>query len=231
MLIIVIRLSIIWILLLFVVRLMGKRQIGEMQMSEFITAFMLSELAAMPVADTGIPLLFSVVPILMLGAYEILTSYITLRSRTLQKLISGTPTILIRMGVIDQKAIKSSRITLAELMGELRQKNISDPADVAYAILEENGKLSVIPKKAAQPPTAEDLSKKYKENGICHTLISDGEVSVTGLSLSGRNLHDMEHMLKMAGYKSIRDIYLMTVDDAGVCRVVAREGKGRDEKR
>ncbi len=224
MLIIVVRLSIVWILLAFVVRLMGKRQIGEMQMSEFITAFMLSELAALPVADTGIPLLFSVVPILMLGAYEILTSYITLHSRTLQKLISGTPTVLIRMGEIDQKAVKSSRITLAELMGELRQKNIADPADVAYAILEENGKLSVIPKKAAQPPTADDLSKNLTENGICHTLISDGEVSVTGLSLSGRNLHDIEHMLRSAGYHSIEDIYLMTVDDAGVCRVVTKEG-------
>lgn len=230
MAVIVIRLLIVWVLLTAVVRFMGKRQIGEMQMSEFITAFMLSELAALPVADSGIPLLFSVVPILLLACLEILTSWSVMRSAAVQKLISGRPSVVIRMGEIDQAVLRQSRMTVSELMAELRQKNVPDPADVAYAILEENGKLSVIPKKSAQPPSAADLSRQVKETGICHTVISDGAVSAAGLSLCGRTLSDIRHLLKQNGYEDYRDIWLMTVDDAGTCRVV-RKQNGMGKKR
>ncbi len=231
MVVMIIRLVIVWVLLVAVVRLMGKRQIGELEMSEFITAFMLSELAALPITDSGVPLLFSVVPILLLAVFEILTSYALLHSRRLQKLVSGTPTVLIRMGTIDQAALRQSRLTLSELMGELRQKNIADPDEVAYAILEENGKLSVLPKKGMQPPTADDMAKAVKETGICHTLITDGEVSVAGLSLSGHNLRDVEHLLRQNGYRGIEEVYLMTIDDAGTCKVVRKaDFAGRAKK-
>ena len=226
--VIVIRLLIVWLVLLCTVRLMGKRQIGEMQMSEFITAFMLSELAALPVTDAGIPLLFSVIPMVLLAVLEILSSFAFLRLPGLARLAAGTPVVLIRMGEIDQRALLRTRMTTAELMGELRQKNVTDPEDVAYAILEENGKLSVIPRKSAQPPEAKSLGQPVRETGICHTLISDGQVSRAGLTLSGKTETDVRTILTDSGCPDIREIFLMTVDDAGTCRIVRKkksEGK------
>lgn len=217
------RLLIVWVLLTIVVRFMGKRQIGEMEMSEFITAFMLSELAALPVADSGIPLLYSVIPILLLAVFEILTSSAVMHSRFLQKLVSGTPAVLIRNGIPDQRAMKSCRMTIPELMGELRQKGYPDPFSIAYAILEENGKMSVIPKNAEVPPTAKDLSKNVKETGICHTLISDGEISYSGLSMSGRTEQDLQEILENSGIRDIKQVFLLTADDAGTFHLIRKD--------
>lgn len=225
MTVIVIRLLIVWAALLFAVRLMGKRQIGEMQMSEFITAFMLSELAALPVADTGIPLLFSLVPMLLLAVVEILSSFAFLRFPGAARLISGAPVVLIRMGKIDQRALLQTRMTTAELMAELRQKNVVDPADAAYAILEENGKLSVIPRKDTQPPDARDMGKTVKETGICHTLVSDGKISRAGLALSGRTEGDVKRMLSRFGCRDIRKVFLLTADDTGEATLILKTKK------
>ena len=221
--VIVLRLFIVFTLLTVVVRFMGKRQIGEMEMSEFITAFMLSELAALPITDSGIPLLFSVIPIVLLAIFEILTSWTMMHSAGMRNLISGRPTVLIRMGMIDQKALTQSRMTLSELMGELRQKTITDPADVAYAILEENGKLSVIPKESVQPPAAETLSVSVSEKGICHTLIADGKMSDAGIHLSGHSDEEVKKIMKQKGYPSPERIFLMTVNDAGEYRIIGKD--------
>lgn len=225
-----IRLILIYIILTVIVRFMGKRQIGEMQMSELITAFMLSELAAMPITDTGIPLLYSIVPILLLAILEIFTSYAFLRWGWLARLAAGVPQVVIRNGKINKSLLLSSRMTISELMGELRLKGYPDPDDIAYAILEENGKLSVIPKKASQPPEARDLARNVKETGICHTLIADGQFSVPGMSLSGHTADDIRHVLKQNGNIKPEEVFLMTVDDTGTFRIHKMDqpsGKGR----
>ncbi len=239
--VIAVRLVIVWVILTCMVRLMGKRQIGEMQMSELVTAFMLSELATLPVTDTGIPLLFSIVPIVLVSVLEILSSFAFLHAPFLSRLVSGTPVVLIRMGEIDRRALRAARMTLSELMGELRQKDVPDPEDVAYAILEENGRLSVIPRAMMKPPDAKTLSKPVRERGICHVLIADGVVSVSGLSLSGYTEEGVEQLLADNGIDSPKDVYLMTVNDMGECRIVrehdnvppaqsdnAKKGKGED---
>ena len=124
MTVILIRLVIVYAFLTLIVRFMGKRQIGEMQMSELIVAFMLSELAALPVTDTSIPLLYAIVPILLLAVLEILTSYAFLCSQKLARIVSGAPQVLIRDGRIDRMMLRYARMTLPELMGELRLKGI-----------------------------------------------------------------------------------------------------------
>ena len=121
MTVILIRLVLVYILLTLTVRFMGKRQIGEMQMSELVVAFMLSELATMPIIDTTVPLLYSVLPILLLAIMEILTSFAFLHSPTLSRIVTGTPQIVIRYGTINRKVLKNCRMTLSELMGELRE--------------------------------------------------------------------------------------------------------------
>jgi len=215
MTVIMIRLVIVYVFLTFTVRFMGKRQIGEMQMSELITAFILSELAAMPITDTGIPLLFSLIPIMLVAIMEILISYAFLRSRKLARMVTGSPQVLIRDGIIDAKALLSCRMTIAELMGELRLQGTPSPADIAYAILEENGRISVIPKAMMMPPDAQSVGISTEERGICHTLISDGVISRTGLTLSGYSETDLYNELTKRRIGSERDVFLLTVDDCG----------------
>lgn len=231
MTVIAIRLIIVYLLLYGIVRFMGKRQIGEMQMSELVTAFMLSELATMPITDSGIPLLYSVVPIVLAASLEILISFAFLKSNRLARLVAGTPLVVIRDGVIDRRALLSARMTLAELMGELRLHGTPDPSEIAYAILEENGKLSVLPKKETQPPDAKTVGKAVRETGICHTVIADGKLSVAGLSLSRHTAEDVRAVMKREGYRRTEDIFFMTVDDAGTWRIYPRANAVADGKR
>ncbi len=225
MTVIAIRLIIVYILLYVIVRFMGKRQIGEMQMSELVTAFMLSELAAMPVTDTGIPLLYSVVPIILAASMEILISFAFLRLPKLSRLVAGVPQVVIRDGVIDRSVLLSARMTLSELMGELRLNGTPDPADIAYAILEENGKISILPKKETLPPDAKTLARTVKETGICHTVIADGKLSVAGLSLSRHTAEDVRHVMAREGIRRMEDIFFMTVDDAGTWRIYPKNNR------
>lgn len=127
------RTVIIYILLLAVIRLMGKRQIGELEVSELVTTLLLSELASQPISDSNIPLLNAVVPILVLLTAEVILSYVLTKSKAAKKLLNGTPSILINKGVLDQKELNKSRISVEELMGELRLKDISDISAVNYA--------------------------------------------------------------------------------------------------
>lgn len=226
MTVILIRLVIVYVLLTLTVRFMGKRQIGEMQMSELVVAFLLSELAAMPITDTGIPLLYSVLPIMLLAVMEILTSFAFLHFPMLSRIVTGVPQIVIRNGTIDRAVLKNCRMTLSELMGELRLKGFPDPADIAYAILEENGRLSVIAKGTAQPPRADDLSMQVKESGICHTLIADGFFSDTGMSLAAVSDAQVDDYLKKQK-TSPSDVFLLTVNDAGEWKIQTKEARDK----
>jgi len=212
--VILVRLVFIYILLTLTVRFMGKRQIGELQMSELVVAFMLSELAAMPITDTGIPLLYSILPMVLLAVLEILTSFAFLHLPTLSRLITGVPQVVICRGKINRDVLRSCRMTLSELMGELRLNNCTDPSDVAYAILEENGRLSVILRDKELPPRAGDLSMQVKERGICHTLIADGVISEAGMRMSGVTFAQICSYLKKHGNAAASEVFLLTVNDA-----------------
>lgn len=212
--VIMIRLLIIYIVLTLTVRFMGKRQIGEMQMSELVAAFMLSELAVMPITDTGIPLLYSIFPILLLAVLEILTSFAFLHLPTLSRIVSGAPQIVIRYGKINCSVLKSCRMTIMELMSELRLNGYTDPDEIAYAILEENGRMSVIPRVKYQPPRADDLSMQMTERGICHILIADGVFHEVGMKMSRMTEQDIKKYLHGHGKPDPSEVFLLTVNDA-----------------
>lgn len=223
MTVILIRLLFIYVLLTLTVRFMGKRQIGEMQMSELVVAFMLSELAAMPITDTSIPLLYSILPILLLAVLEILTSFAFLHLPTLSRLVTGVPQVVIRDGRINRTVLRNCRMTVSELMGELRLNNCTDPSEAAYAILEENGRLSVILRDREQPPRASDLSMQVKERGICHTLIADGVISDAGIKMSGITVKQIRSYLHGHGAEDIADVFLLTVNDAREWNLILRK--------
>ena len=170
------RTIITFILLEVVVRLLGKRHMGELEIGEFITTLMISEIATLPLQDASIPLLYAIVPIAVLMFLEIGSSVILTKVPRLKNLVTTGPSILIEKGHINQSEMKRLRISAEELMSSLRQNNVSSIEDVNYAIMEQNASITVIPKASAVPPSANELKIKCKDPGIPHIIISDGRI-------------------------------------------------------
>lgn len=225
MITIFVRTIIIYVLLLAVIRLMGKRQIGELEVSELVTTLLLSELASQPISDSNIPLVNAVVPILILMTAEVILSYILTKSKTAKKLLNGTPSILVNKGILDQKELNKSRISVEELMGELRLKDISDLSAVNYAILEQNGQISVIPKTGEKNASIADLKLQVPEKGIAHALVVDGEISDYNLKILGKNREYISKLMKKNNISDIKDIFLLTIDDMETINIIRKDKK------
>lgn len=184
---IVFRTLLIYLLLLLTMRMMGKRQIGELELTELVTTLLISEIASIPIANQDVPLLHAVVPILLLLILEVLSSWLLLRFPRLKPLLSASPTPLIRGGKLQQDALSSNRISVEELMSEIRQQGYADLSQIDEAILETNGKLTVLPKPAFGTPNASQLHLAPKEEPLSHVVFYAGRVNKAGLSLIGKD--------------------------------------------
>jgi len=224
MLTIFFRTIIIYFVLVLSIRLMGKRQIGELQVSEFIIALMLSEIAVYPITSRSAPLLQSILSILLLLSIEVIISFILLKSNRLKRLFYGSPTILIRNGEVIQSELKKNRIEIDEIMSELRQKGYSDISKIAYAILEENGKMSVFPSADVSPVTPSDLGIKVTESGIAHVCVLDGTVIKSNLELISWSTDRLNKELKKQKAE-LSDVFLMTIDDTDHVNIILKEKK------
>lgn len=180
-----IRTLILYLVLIAVIRGMGKRQIGEMEPSEFVVTMLVANLAAIPMQDGGIPLFSGLVPILTVLGMELVLSWVTLRSMLLRRILCGKPVILIENGHILQDRLRQTRISLDELIGHLRQKDVLDLQSVQYAILETNGTLSVFPYPRAVPATAGDAGIPVPDQKLPVTLVEDGCLLPENLSRAG----------------------------------------------
>ena len=181
------RTIVLYLVLILVVRLMGKRQIGEMEPAEFVVTMLVANLASIPMQDGGIPLFSGLVPILTVLGLELVLSWATLRSLAFRKVLCGKPVILIENGRILQSRLRQTRITLDELMSHLRPKDVLNPQQVQYAILETNGTLSVFPYPEHRPPSAKEAGVKVKPARLPVTLIEDGVLLKENLSRSGKD--------------------------------------------
>lgn len=206
------RTIIIYILLISTIKLMGKRQVGELEISELVSTLLLSELATMAIATTDIPLLYSAIPIIIILSSEIIITYLATKSNTIKRIVNSKPSVLICRGVINRKELERARISLEELMSELRLKNITDIGEVQYAILEQNGKLSAIPVSGAKGATLSDLNIQTEEKGIAHALIVDGHVKVSNLRISGKTEEWLMRQISALNC-TLKDIFLLTVND------------------
>ena len=214
----------VYFVLILSMRLMGKRQLGELQASEFIIAIMLSEIATTPITNPEYPLTHALLAIFALVALEILVSALLIRSNPLKRLFYGRPVLLIRKGELDISAMKKNRIELDELLCELRQKGYSDISCVNYAVLEENGKLSVFPKASKSPPNASDLNLDIPDSGIAHLLILDGTVIDKNLSAVGWSMGRLYKELRKRRTEP-QNVFLMTVDDLGSITFIPKNRK------
>ncbi|HHV59691.1 MAG TPA: DUF421 domain-containing protein [Clostridiaceae bacterium] len=215
MLVAFVRTLILYILVVLVMRLMGKRQAGELQPFEFVAAIMISELAAIPMQNTGIPLINGIIPILTLLFAQIALSLICLKSNIVRGLIYGKPVILIENGRIQEKNLRKEMYTLIDLIEQLRMKNMHNIADVEFAILETTGQISIIPKSQKRPVTPEDLNIPTKYEGMSLTIILDGEVILKNLEKAGLTEDWLQNELKSKGIGSTKDVLYASLDTEG----------------
>jgi len=208
-----IRTIVLYLILIAVIRLMGKRQIGQMEPSEFVVTMLVANLASIPMQDGGIPLFSGIIPILTVLGIELVLSALSLRSIPLRKLLCGKPVILIENGNILQQNLRKTRITLDELTGHLRQKDVLDLRSVQYAILETNGNLSVFPYPKEKPASAADAGIATKKQSFPITIISDGKLLPENLQKAKKDSHWVQRILQEKGAQ-IAETWLLTVDGA-----------------
>jgi len=213
-LICLIRTIILYLMLIAVIRLMGKRQLGEMEPAEFVVALLIADLASVPMQDLGIPLLSGIIPILTILGLELLLSVLTFRSIMVRKIFCGKPVILMEHGKILPENLIKTRITPDELSEQLRQKGVADLTTVQYAILETNGQVSVLLDAKHQPVTAEDCGLCPPHLELPITLISCGKMLKDNMRLSGRSELWLTNLLKQQNCK-IKDVLLLTVEPSG----------------
>lgn len=222
MFITVYRTIILYIIVIISIRLMGKRQIGDMQPSELVITLLISEIAAMPLQDTDQPLLFGVSAILTIVVIEILVSIIALKSFFVRKMLSGKSAILIKDGIIDQKELKKVRITVLDLVEMLRGQQVFDISTVSFAVLETGGSLSVLLKSKDQPATVGDIKAQKGAAELPLPVISDGKILSEALSSLGIKESDVTVKLAKKGIRP-KDVFLMTLDSLGKAEIIKRE--------
>ena len=212
----------LYLVLIGVIRLMGKRQIGQMEPSEFVVTMLTANLASIPMQDSGIPLLSGLVPILTVLGVELVLSFLSMRSLNLRRLLCGKPVILIENGHVIQKNLKRTSITLDELMGHLRLKDVLDIRTVQFAILETNGDLSVFPYPKECPASAKDAGIPASKQYLPITIIEDGRLLRENLALAGK---DPQWVQRVLGQKhgTVADTWLLTVDAGDRILWVPRE--------
>ena len=206
------------------VRLMGKRQIGELDPSELVVTILVSDLAAVPMQDLGIPMLSGLVPIATLIVLAILLSFLALKSRPFRRLLNGQPAIIIRGGRLDIQKLRQMRLTTDEVVETLRKQNVASVADVKYGVIEPDGTLTVIPRQAKQPVTADMLGLTPNDAGLPLVVISDGKLVERSLRLLHLDPRDILNRLDNQSI-ALSDVFLMTLDDCGNTFLQRKEGR------
>ena len=206
-----VRVIILYILVLVVMRLMGKREIGQLQPFELAIAIMIADLASVPMADNGIPITNGIIPILALLLLHILISIINLKSIKMRQIISGKPRILIYRGKIDEKALKKERITINELQERLRNNNVVNIGDVEYAILETSGQITVIQKPDKRNTIPKDFNIMPEYEGISYDLVIDGKIMHQNLKIINKDINWLNEQVGKFGIGP-KQALLVTLD-------------------
>ena len=222
MITILIRTLIVYFFLIATMRFMGKRQLGELEISDLVTTLLLSDIATLPITNTDIPLSHALIPILTLTSLELALSGLLLKIPFLKRVLSVRPAILVKHGKPDSAAMETARVSAEELLSQLRQKDIADPSEVEYAILEPNGQISIIKKASQKEATAADLGLSPDERGMMHLLVCDGKINRRNLTLAGwdeaRLFRELTHRKV-----SLTDVFLLLADDGGRVALYPRE--------
>lgn len=214
----------LYVLIIFSMRLMGKRQLGELQPSELVITLLLSNIATLPVEDTNIPMLMGIVPIFTLVCLDVFLSHLSMKSRGLRKVISGSPKIIISGGKIDFKMMRDLRFTVDDLTAALRAVSVFDINEVQLAVVETTGKISVYQKQEYQPARTGLFDENVKDGDPPQLIVDDGEVAPKALAFIGFSKKWLERILARENV-DIGDIFIMTADSKGKYTIVKRDDK------
>lgn len=215
MLLVIIRTLILYAAVVVVMRVMGKREIGQLQPFELVVALMIADLAAIPMQNTGIPLLSGIIPIIILMTAQVALSYLSMKSTKARGVICGRPSVLVENGKLVEKELRYLRYNINDLLEQLRAKDYYNLADVEFAILETNGQLSVIPKSQKRALKPEDLNISTSYEGMPVTLVIDGSVLRENLQRVNLNEDWLRSELRKFGIDDLKKVFFACLDTAG----------------
>lgn len=215
MIIVLIRTVILYSLVVLVMRLMGKRQVGELQPYEYVITIMISDLAALPMQDTRLPLLLGIIPIVTLLILKTFLSELQLKSKIAREIIDGKPSLIIENGKINMQALRDQRINIDDLFEELRLNGYLNISDIQFGILENNGQISIFPKASNSPVTREDMKIKTSEEKLPILLFLDGKVNRKALKELNKSEQWLEKEIKTSNITSLDQLYLAMLDSKG----------------
>lgn len=227
MFVVLIRTVVLYLLIVVGIRLLGKHQIGQLEPSELVLTLIIADLASVPMQDNGIPLLWGLIPIMVLLALSTIMSVLCTRSIWFRALLCGRPSIVVENGQVLEAELKKNRLTLDELMEELRIQGYADFKSIKFALLETNGQLSVLPFAAEKPVTAAQMGVPTQETGLPVVLISDGRLLEHNLKGLGYEQIWLEKQLAAHGLHSCRQAFLLTVDEGGSTYCVPKKEAGK----
>ncbi len=223
MVVAVARSVILYIVIIFGIRLLGKHQVSELEPSEFVLALIIADVASVPMQDYGIPLLMGLIPIVTLLCLAMFLSVLSMKSLKLRALLTGVPSILIRDGKLDQKEMRRNRMTLDEILEELRLQGYTDLTSIKYAILETNGQLSLLPYATKKPPAAEDLALAPQGPDLPVILINDGRLMSQNMKRRGLNEVWLHKRLSEYGIHDVKEVFFLSVDDENQTCLIRKE--------
>ena len=213
--VIIARTIIIYLLLLLLLRILGKRQLRELEISEFVLALLASDMAANPLQNTETPLINGIVPVLLIFCFEILLVFFGLKSQKFREILYGRPSILIKNGQISPSELRKNRLSCEELLSQLRQQGCAEPSELQYAVLERDGSLSIFYKSAKRPPNLEELSISAPETELKRTLISNGRVDTRKLKDLGFDEIWLKKKLKEYNISGPDKLFFLAADSKG----------------
>ena len=214
MLVTYIRSIVLYIIVLVVTRLMGKREIGQLQPFEFVISIMLADLATIPMSEVGVPIFDGIIPIFSLLIMHLIITVLNLKSMNFRRIVCGKPAMLVEKGTVNEQVLEKERLDLSELLEKLREKNVFNLSDADYVILETNGEISVILKNNKKVPTVEDLNISPEYTGMTFTLILDGKVMKENLQLLGKNKKWLNKELRKFKAEP-KEVLIATINESG----------------
>lgn len=227
MLTIIIRSILIYLIVLFVFRIMGKRQLGQMQPFELVLTLIIADLATIPMAEVSVPVLHGVVPLLTLVVLHFILTWITKISQKMSKLISGKPVIIINPKGIDYEAMKKLNLSVDDIFAALRESGYFTIAQVQYAIMETNGKISVMPKSESAPATNGDLKLNVEESFLPIVLVNEGKIMKDNCTLAGYDEKMINNIINQHGCKNLKEVLLLSIDQAGEGYIQQKDAQGK----
>lgn len=227
--VVLIRSLILYVMVIFAVRLMGKRQLGELQPSELVITILVSNIATLPLEDVNIPLMVGATPILALVCFEVLMSWVNLKSPKLRKIISGSPKIIISNGVVDNTVLSELRLSVDDLMMSLRTNDVFSLDEVQYAIVETTGSVSVMKKTDCDTPTRSELNITKKSTDPPMVVVSDGRIIEKAAETVGMKVNRIRNILNDMKLE-LKDVFIMTADSSGNYFIADKKGKHGNDK-